>query len=88
MQECMRLTRQSKVPEFIKFSATKDAHLEGILKHADHPISSDKLEGTNKLAKVIKRDAHGFVDDEYFFIRLIAASRRPYFKLRSFRLLY
>ena len=41
-----------------------------------HPISSGKLEGTNNLAKVIKRTACGFADDEYFFLKLLAAFQK------------
>jgi transposase len=77
MHDWMKLARQSKVPEIIKFASTIDTHLEGILNHADHPISSGKLEGTNNLIKTIRRKAYGFHDTKYFFLKIMEASRRP-----------
>ncbi|MGE0074950.1 MAG: hypothetical protein AB7S52_06960 [Sphaerochaetaceae bacterium] len=55
---------------------------------AYHSISSRKLEGMNNLAKVIKRYTYGFVDDEYYFLKLMAASRRLYYKPLSPRFLH
>lgn len=83
MQQWMKLARQSKVPEIIRFAGTIDAHLEGILNHADHPISSGKLEGTNNLIKTIRRKAYGFHDTQYFFLKIMEASRRPPAAYRS-----
>jgi transposase len=88
MHQWCHIARQSKIPELLSFAATVENHLQGIVNHAYHPISSGKLEGTNNLAKVIKRNAYGFVDDEYFFLKLMAASRRPYYKPRSPRFLH
>jgi transposase len=82
------VARKSKVPELIRFAQTIERHMEGITNHAKHPISSGKLEGVNNLAKVIKRNAYGFVDDEYFFLKLKQASRRPYYKPKSPRFLH
>jgi len=83
MHDWMKLARQSKVPEIIKFASTIDTHLEGILNHADHPISSGKLEGTNNLIKTIRRKAYGFHDTQYFFLKIMEASRRPPAAYRS-----
>ena len=83
MQEWMRLARQSKVPEIIRFATTIDTHLQGILNHADHPISSGKLEGTNNLIKTIRRKAYGFQDTQYFFLKIMEASRRPKARYQS-----
>ena len=85
MQEWMRLARQSKVPEIIRFATTIDTRLEGILNHADHPISSGKLEGTNNLIKTIRRKAYGFHDTQYFFLKIMEATRRPPATYRSHR---
>ncbi|MEA5032632.1 MAG: transposase, partial [Sphaerochaeta sp.] len=60
-----------------------DAHLQGILNHADHPISSGKLEGTNNLIKTIRRKAYGFQDTQYFFLKIMEASRRPKARYQS-----
>ena len=88
MHRWCHIARQSKIPELISFATTIENHLVGIVNHANHPISSGKLEGTNNLAKVIKRNAYGFVDDQYFFLKLMAASRKPYYKPRSPRFLH
>ena len=85
MRDWMRLARQSNVPEIIKFADTIENHLEGILNHADHPISSGKLEGTNNLIKTIRRKAYGFHDTQYFFLKIMEASRRPRARYQSHR---
>jgi transposase len=85
MRDWMKLARQSKVPEIIKFASTLENHLEGILNHAEHPISSGKLEGTNNLIKTIRRKAYGFHDTQYFFLKIMEASRRPPVKYQSHR---
>ena len=71
------------MPELLGFSATVRFHMTSIANHARHPISSGKLEETNNLAKVIKRNAYGFSDDRYFFNKLMEASRKPYHCPRS-----
>ena len=88
MRQWCQIARQSQIPELLSLAATVENHLQGIVNHAHHHISSDKLEGTNRLAKVIKRNAYGFVDDEYFFLKLKVASRRPYYRPRSPRFLH
>lgn len=88
MERWCTVARQSQVPELLAFVSTIESRMEGIVNHARHPISSGKLEGTNNLAKVIKRNAYGFSDDRYFFLKLMAASRKPYYKPRSPRFLH
>lgn len=85
MKAWMKLARQSNVAEIIKFADTIDRHLEGILNHAEHPIHSGKLEGTNNLIKTIRRKAYGFHDTQYFFLKIMEASRRPPIKFKSHR---
>ncbi len=88
LQQWCAIANQSGIQELVLFSETVARRMEGIINHARHPISSGKLEGTNNLAKVIKRNAYGYVDDEYFFLKLMDASRRPYYKPRSPRFLH
>ena len=38
--------------------------------------SSGKVEGTNNMIKTVRRQAYGYRDDEYFFLKLFDASRR------------
>ena len=87
LQTWITIARQSKVREILKFATTIESHLDGIVNHSRFHISTGKLEGTNNLAKVIKRIAYGFHDDEYYFLKLMDASRRPYRKPVSHKFL-
>ena len=79
----LTLARQSKVPEILTYAKTIESHMEGILNHSDHPISSGKVEGTNNLIKTIRRKAYGFRDTGYFFLKIMEASRRPKAQYKS-----
>lgn len=52
------------------------SHIDGILAHASFPISTGKVEGLNQMTKTLRRRSYGFRDDEYFFLKIIDASRR------------
>ena len=45
-------------------------HRHGLLAYFDHRISTGPLEGMNNKIKVLKRQAYGFRDIEYFKLRL------------------
>ena len=51
------------------------SHLDGILAHATYRISAGKIEGINNKIKTLRRQAYGYPDDEYFFLKLIDMSR-------------
>lgn len=53
-------------------------HFEGIIAHATYKISSGKMEGINNKIKVLRRQAYGLPDDDYFFLRLFDVSRKDY----------
>ena len=42
----------------------------GVLNHADYPIETSGLEGTNNTIKVIKRQAYGYRDQDYFALKV------------------
>ena len=46
--------------------------------HAKFRLSNAKIEGINNKIKTLRRQGYGYPDDEYFFLKLIAASRREY----------
>ena len=50
-------------------------HLDGIITHAEYSISTSKIEGINNKVKTVRRQAYGYPDDEYFFLKLIDMSR-------------
>ncbi len=61
---------------FTWFGKMLKNHLKGILTHAECHLSSGKVEGTNRMIKTIRWQAYGFQDDEYFFLKIMDASRR------------
>jgi len=62
--------RASGLPHFVKLAGTLDSHRAGLLAYFRHRISSGPLEGMNNKVKVLKRQAYGFRDEEYFKLRL------------------
>lgn len=57
----------------------KEKRIEGLIAHADYPISTGPLEGFNNKIKVAKRVGYGFRDDSYFFllVRFLSSPRFP-----------
>ena len=64
---------ESGIPALQQFVKTLRYHEYGILNHTDYPIHTGKLEGINNKIKVIKRQAYGFHDLEYFILKIIQA---------------
>ncbi len=56
---------------FKRLAATLHAHRAGLLAYFRHPITTGPLEGINNKIKVLKRQAYGFRDMEYFKLRLL-----------------
>lgn len=50
-------------------------HKYGIITHAKYKISSGKIEGINNKIKTLRRQAYGYSDDEYFFLKIFDISR-------------
>ena len=63
---------------FCWFANLLENHYVGVIAHASLQITSGKIEGTNNKIKVVRRVAYGFHDDEYFFLKVIDASRQTY----------
>ena len=64
--------KSSKIPQLQKMTMTILAYKRGILAWYDCHISTGKVEGINNKIKVMKRNAYGFRDEEYFKLRLYA----------------
>ncbi|MFC2647291.1 MAG: transposase [Coriobacteriaceae bacterium] len=62
--------------EFGHFTKLLENHMKGIISHARVHISSGKVEGTNQMIKTLRRKGYGYPDDEYFFLKIIDASRK------------
>lgn len=59
-----------------RFSKMLGRHWEGIVAHGCYCISSGRVEGVNNLIKTVRRQAYGYRDDDYFFLKIMDASRR------------
>ena len=64
--------KESKIPQLQKMAMTMLAYKRGILAWYDCHISTGKVEGINNKIKVMKRNAYGFRDEQYFKLRLYA----------------
>ena len=60
------------------FGGLLNSHFEGIIAHATYKISSGKIEGINQKIKTLRRHGYGYPDDEYFFLKIMDASRKAY----------
>ncbi len=72
IDDWVRIARDSGQKQLVKMAATLLAHRWGILAWCDHHISSGRVEGINNKIKVMKRNAYGFRDEEYFKLRLFS----------------
>ena len=68
----------SGVRPLLKFSNFLKIWSRGILNYFDHPITTGKVEGINNKIKVLKRQAYGFRDLEYFSLRIYALHEARY----------
>lgn len=67
--------RGTQNKHFKWFARLIENHFEGILSHVTYRISSGKIEGINNKVKTMRRQAYGYVDDGYFFLKIIDVSR-------------
>lgn len=61
---------ETGIKRFQKLADSLLRHKDGLLSYFSHRISTGPLEGLNNKIKVLKRQAYGFRDDEYFKLRL------------------
>ena len=66
--EWFTAAKASGIPALVKFAELKEKRLPGLIAHAEHPISTGKLEGFNNKIKVVKRIGYGYRDDDFFFL--------------------
>ena len=60
---------------FHKFQRLLENHMAGLVSHTTYRLSSGKIEGINNKIKTLRRQAYGYPDDEYFFLKLLDMSR-------------
>lgn len=71
MSTIVNLCLDTDNPHFCWFARLIQNHLDGIIMHAKYYISTGRVEGTNNKIKTIRRQAYGFRDDEYFFLKIL-----------------
>ena len=76
MARIVEVCRGTGDRHFEWFARLVEGHMEGIVAHARHQISSGKVEGTNGMIKQLRRAGYGYPDDEYFFLKIFDSSRR------------
>ena len=76
MEEIVSVCRGTGNRHLEWFARLVEGHMDGIVAHARHQISSGKVEGTNGMIKALRRAGYGYPDDEYFFLKIFDSSRR------------
>ena len=71
----MDLCEYSQNKHLLWFENLLYNHYDGIITHAEYNISSGKIEGINNKIKTLRRQAYGYPDDEYFFLKVMDMSR-------------
>jgi transposase len=70
--------RASLIAPLIKFANKLYSHRTGIFNYFKHRITTGKVEGINNKIKVLKRQAYGFRDMEYFKLRICFLNEANY----------
>lgn len=68
----------SEIKLLQKFAAKIAGHRVGILNYFNHRITTGPVEGINNKIKVLKRQAYGFRDMEYFKLRILSLHESRY----------
>ena len=68
--------RKTGIEELDDICQMIERRMDGITSRAIHPISNGPLEGTNNMIKTLCRQAYGFRDTHYFFLKISVASRQ------------
>jgi len=63
--------RASAIRMLVQFADTLESYQDGILAYYDYPISTGPLEGTNTKIQLMKRQAYGFRDREFFKLKIL-----------------
>lgn len=72
LSDWVEQAKNSNMAQLQKMAMAILAYKRGVLAWYDCHISTGKVEGINNKIKVMKRNAYGFRDEEYFKLRLYA----------------
>ncbi len=76
----------SKNDHLLDFAYMISTLFDGITSYAIYGISSGKIDVINNKIKTLRRQAYGYPDDEYFFLKLLDMSRAVYIhNLKSYK---
>ena len=78
IEDMISICNGTENEHFKWFAKLLGNHIDGIVSHARYKISSGKVEGTNNMIKTLRRTAYGYPDDDYFFLKIMDASRKSY----------
>ena len=87
IQQIIRICQETKNEHFIWFANLLVNHRKGVVAHATFPITSGIIEGINQKIKTVRRNGYGYPDDEYFFLKIIDASRVNYADVQRKRII-
>jgi transposase len=71
LRDWLARARASGIRMLVQFAATLEKHQEGVLNYYDYRISTGPLEGTNNKIQLMKRQAYGFRDKEFFKLKIL-----------------
>jgi transposase len=71
----------SRLEAVIEVAKTIKKHWDGILNYFDSRITNGILEGINSIVQLIKRNARGYRNSQYFIIMIYLKIGKLYFKL-------
>ena len=72
LRDWLARARASGIRMLEQFANTLEEHQEGVLNYYDYQISTGPLEGTNTKIQLMKRQAYGFRDYEFFKLKILA----------------
>jgi transposase len=73
LKDWLARARVSGIRMLEQFADTLEEHQKGILNYYDYPISTGPLEGTNNKIQLMKRQAYGYRDHEFFKLKILGA---------------
>jgi transposase len=78
LKDWLARARASGIRMLQQFADTLEEHQQGILNYYDYPISTGPLEGTNTKIQLMKRQAYGYRDHEFFKLKILGAHETKY----------
>jgi transposase len=78
LEDWLARARASEIRMLQSFADTLEEHHEGILNYYDYQISTGPLEGTNNKIQLMKRQAYGFRDHQFFKLKILGLHETKY----------